>query len=124
MVQLWSLGDFTNMRIFSYLLVLISILMFASAGYDEYRGVTIIQAGRSLPEVVTKASQPEDFRGAMAYHWYYAFVILIAGIIAYTIDRGLEKSDPMSPDFAGNKALDDWSDAMKKEEEQRKHPKP
>ena len=40
MAQLSTLGDFTNMRIFSYLLVLISILMFASAGYDEYRGVT------------------------------------------------------------------------------------
>ncbi len=51
-------------------------------------------------------------------------MVLIAGIIAYTIDRGQEKADPFSPDFAGNKALDEWSDAMKKEEEQRKHPKP
>ena len=116
------LGNFTNMRIFSYLLVLISILMFASAGHDEYRGITTIQAGRRLPEVVTKASQPESFRGAMAYHWYYAFAVLAAGIIAYMIDRGQEKADPMSPDFAGNKALDDWGDAMKKQEED-KHPK-
>ena len=112
------------MRIFSYLLVLIGILMFASAGYDEYRGITSIQAPRSLPEVVTKASQPENFRGAMAYHWYYAFAVLIAGIIVYMIDRGMEKADPMSPDFAGNKALDDWGDAMKKQEEEGKHPKP
>ena len=124
MAQLSTLGDFTIMRIFSYLLVLIGILMFASAGYDEYRGITSIQAPRSLPEVVTKASKPDDFRGAMAYHWYYAFAVLIAGIVVYMIDRGLEKADPMSPEFAGNKALDDWSDAMKKEEEQRKHPEP
>ena len=115
-------GNFTKMRIFSYLLVLISILMFASAGHDEYRGITTIRVGRSLPEVVTKASQPESFRGAMAYHWYYAFAVLGAGIIAYMIDRGLEKTDPMSPDFAGNKALDDWGDAMKKQEDD-KHPK-
>jgi hypothetical protein len=112
------------MRIFSYLLLLASVLMFASAGYDEYRGVTRIQAPRSLPEVITKTSQPDVFRGAMAYHWYYAFAVLIAGIIVYMIDKGLEKSDPMSPEFAGNKALDDWSDAMKKQEEQGKHPKP
>jgi hypothetical protein len=112
------------MRIFSYLLVLIGILMFAHAGYDEYQGVTTIQAPRSLPEVVTKASRPEDFRGAMAYHWYYAFAVLIAGIIVYMIDRGLERADPMSPDFAGNKALDDWSDALNKQEEEGKKPKP
>jgi len=111
------------MRLFSYLLVLVGILMFASAGYDEYQGTTSIKAGRSIREVVKKASQPESFRGAMAYHWYYAFAVLMAGIIVYMIDRGLERADPMSPDFAGNKALDDWSDAMKKEEEQRKHPK-
>jgi hypothetical protein len=110
------------MRIFSYLLVLICILMFANAGYDEYRGVTTIQAPRNLPDFVTKASQPEDFRGAMACHWYYAFAVLIAGIIVYMIDRGLEKADPTSPEFAGNKALDDWSDAMKKQEDEGKKP--
>ncbi|HVU26539.1 MAG TPA: hypothetical protein VHG71_02245 [Verrucomicrobiae bacterium] len=112
------------MRIFSYLLFLVSVLMFASAGYDEHRGVTHIRVGRSLPEVITKTSNPEDFHNAMVYHWFYAFMVLVAGIVAYMIDRGLEKTDPFSPDFAGNKALDDWGDTMKKEEEQRKHPKP
>jgi hypothetical protein len=111
------------MRIFSYLLLLVSVLMFASAGYDEYRGITHIQAPRSLPEIFTKTSNPEQFHNAMTYHWAYASVVLIAGIIVFRIYRGLEKADPFSPDFAGNKALDDWSDAMKKEEEQRKHPK-
>jgi hypothetical protein len=51
-------------------------------------------------------------------------MVLIAAIIAYMVEDGLEKSDPLSPDYAGNKALDDWSDAVKKEEEQRKRPKP
>jgi hypothetical protein len=103
---------------------LISVLMFASAGYDEYRDVTHIQVGRSLPEIITKTSDSEQFHDAMTYHWAYASVVLIAGIILYMINRGQEKADPLSPDFAGNKALDDWGDAMKKEEEQRKHPKP
>ena len=97
--------------------------MFANASYDEYRGVTHIQASRSLPETITKSSQPDSFRGAMAYHWYYAFAVLIAGIVVYLIDRGQEKADPLSPDFAGNKALDDWGDAMKQEEEKRNNPK-
>jgi hypothetical protein len=98
--------------------------MFASAGYDEYRGITHIQAPRSLPEIVIKTSNPEEFHNAMTYHWSYALIVLSAGIITYSVGASFEKSDPFSPDFAGNKALDDWTDAMKKEEEQRKHPKP
>jgi hypothetical protein len=97
--------------------------MFASAGYDEYRGITNIRAGRGPSEVVTKRNNLEQFHNAMTYHWAYALVILIAGIITYAFEAGLEKSDPFSPDFSGNKALDDWSDDMKKEEERRKHPK-
>lgn len=125
MAQFDSLAEPTFMRTFSYLLLLVGVLMFASTGYDEYRGVTRIKAGRSsVPEVVKKASRPEDFRNAMKVHWFYAFAVLIAGVIAYMVEDGLEKSDPLSPDYAGNKALDDWSDAMKKEEKQRKHPKP
>ena len=113
------------MRVFSSLIFLVGVLMFASAGYDEYRGSTRISAGRnSIPEVVAKTSKPEEFRNAMTYHWFYASMVLIAAIIAYMVEDGLEKSDPLSPDYAGNKALDDWNDAMKKEEEQRKHPKP
>ena len=124
MAQFFSLGVATIMRIFSSLVLLVSVLMFASAGYDEHRGMTHIRVGRSLPEIVTKTTNPEQFHNAMTYHWSYAIIVLIAGIIAYMVESGLEKSDPFSPDFAGNKALDDWSDAMKEEEEQRKHPKP
>jgi hypothetical protein len=51
-------------------------------------------------------------------------MISMAGGILYLIDKGQAKSDPMSPEYAGNKALDDWGDAMKKEEEQRRHPEP
>jgi hypothetical protein len=102
MVQLSALGDFITMRISSYLLLLVSVLMFASAGYDEYRGITHIRASRGLPEIITKTSNPEQFHNAMTYHWAYASVILIAGIIVYMIDRGLEKADPMAPDADEN----------------------
>jgi hypothetical protein len=56
----------------------------------------------------------------MTYHWAYASVVLIAGIIVCMIDRGLEKADPMAPDADGN--IDDElqkdeldGQAMKKE---------
>jgi hypothetical protein len=118
--ELWSLGDFITMRISSYLLLLVSVLMFASAGYDEYRGITHIKASRSLPEIITKTSNPEQFHNAMTYHWAYASVVLIAGIIVCMIDRGLEKADPMAPDADGNIDVELRKDeldgkAMKKE---------
>lgn len=112
------------MRIFSCLILLVSVLMFAKAGYDEHRGITRVRTGRGQYEVVTKARNSEQFHNAMTYHWSYAMIVLIAGIITYAIENGLEKSDPFSPDFAGNKDLDEWGDAMKKEEERRNHPNP
>jgi hypothetical protein len=90
------------MCIFSCLLLLVSVLMFASAGNDEYKGITSIRSGRSLPEIITKTSNSEQFHNAMTYHWAYACVVLIAGIIVYMIDRGLERADPMTPDVDGN----------------------
>ncbi len=90
------------MRIFSYLILLVSVLMFVRAGYDEHRGITSIQVGRSLPEIITKTGNPEEFHNAMTYHWSYALIVLIAGIITYSVGAGFEKSDPFSPDFAGN----------------------
>lgn len=86
------------MRIFSCLLLLVSVLMFANAGYDEHCGITRIRVSRGLPETVSKTKNPEQFRNAMTYHWSYAIVVLIGGIIAYMIDKGQEKADPMAPD--------------------------
>ena len=116
------------MRIISYMLIGFGILLFASAGYDEFRGITrspsYSRSSISYSYTITRQTEPEQFHNAMTYHWFYATIVVIAGIIAYFVDRGQEKSDPMSPDYAGNQALDDWSDAMKKEEERRKHPEP
>jgi hypothetical protein len=114
------------MRIVSYILAVVGILLLSSAGYDEFRGSTRAPTGRYSHShyTITKKDKPEEFHNAMKYHWFYASVLLIAGFIAYMIDKGQERADPLSPDYAGNKALDDWSDAMKKEEELRKHPKP
>jgi hypothetical protein len=103
----------------------VSLLLFVNAGCDEYRGSTRAPSGRYNRShyTITKQAKPEEFHNAMTYHWAYAIMILIASLIAYMIESGEEKSDILSPDFAGNKDLDDWSDAMKKEEEQHKNPK-
>ena len=48
-----------------------------------------------------------------------------AGVILLLILRGEDRVDPMSPDYAGNKDLDEWGEALKKEEERRIiHPGP
>jgi hypothetical protein len=115
------------MRIVRYILMAFGIILLASAGYDEFRGSTHEPSSKYngySHDIITKENNPEQFRNAMKYRWFYASMLLMAGVIAYMIDKGYEKSDPLSPEYAGNKALDDWGDAMQKEEERRKHPKP
>lgn len=115
------------MRIVSYTLIAVGLLLFAKAGYDEYRGVTHSPRGRYTSYThytITKQAQPEQFHNAMTYHWAYAGILAIAGVIALLIDKGQERADPMSPDFAGNKELDEWGKLLDEEVERRKGPKP
>jgi hypothetical protein len=59
----------------------------------------------------------ENFHNAVVCHSYYAFAPLMPGVFMLVAGKRMDKSDPMSPDFAGNQALDDWENAMKKTEE-------
>ena len=94
------------MRVLAYILILIGIYALARAGYDEFRGVTgapVMFGHASYPLIVDlgrihKKDNPEEFHHALTYHWFYASMLVFAGAIAYIIDRGQEKSDPMSPD--------------------------
>lgn len=112
------------MRIVSYIFVLVGILLLASAGYDEFRGSTRTPTSEYDPisDTVTKNSKPEVFHNAMTYHWFYAFMLLGAGGIAYWIDKGQDKVDPMSPDKDENiddkLRKDEMDEKMKKKEEQ------
>ena len=120
------------MRIFSYLLMLFGILALAGSGYDEYHGATHSPSNGAnryssltgSDDLLLKASNPEQFHNAMLVHWFRSSSVLLLGVILFMINRGQDKVDPMSPDYAGNKDLDDWSDELKKDEEQRKHQKP
>ena len=90
------------MRIASYILIALGILLLAIAGIDEFRGATSSPSsaryGGSSHGTITKQNNPEQFGNAMTYHWVHASILLIGGVIAYLIDRGQDKSDPMSPD--------------------------
>ena len=93
------------MRILSYILVALGVLLFVSAGYDEFRGSTHSPSGRYggySHYTITKQTNPEAFHDAMTYHWFYASLLVIAGVIAYMVDKGQEKADPMASDSDEN----------------------
>ncbi len=112
----------------------IGFLTLAWNGYDEFQGSTSVPAtysGRysfassdSSQGIVIKKVDPEAFRNAMIYHWVRSSMLAIGGIILFRIDKSQERLDPLSPDFGGNKALDELEDEMNKEEEQHRHPEP
>lgn len=112
------------MRTISYILLLVGIVLLAHAGYNEFRGSTRTPTSKYNPtsETVTKAGNPEVFRNAMTYHWFYAFMLLGAGGIAYWIDKGQDKVDPMSTDKNENLdnelRKDEMDEEMKNKEEQ------
>jgi p-aminobenzoyl-glutamate transporter AbgT len=116
------------MRIISYILVVVGILLLARAGYDEFRGSTRTPTSKYNPisETVTKNGNPDVFHNAMTYHWFYASMIVIAGVIAYVVDKGQDKVDPMSSD-ADEKIdeelrKDELDEETKTEKERHKHP--
>lgn len=114
----WPLAVKECMNILAYFLIVVGILLFGSIGYDELRGVT--SSPTDTPGDISKQGEPENFHNAIVCHCYYAGAFLFLGILMLVIDKSVDKSDPESPDFAGNKALDDWARAMKEEEDRRK----
>jgi hypothetical protein len=86
------------MRIFSYILIGLGVLLLASAGYDELRGSTRAPSSRYTGYshyAVTKQAKPEEFYNAMLIHWSRSFLLSLAGVILFMIDRGQEKVDPI-----------------------------
>ena len=116
------------MRTVSYILVAIGVLLLASAGYDEFRGSTRSPSGGKYTGyshyTITKQAKPEEFHNAMTYHWFYASMLLVGGFIAYLIDKGQDKVDPMSPDADENVdeelRKDELDEEMKNKEEPQK----
>jgi hypothetical protein len=118
------------MRIVSYIIIVAGLLLLAIAGYDEFRGSTRAPSGGRYTGyshyTITKQTKPEEFHNAMTYHWFYASMIVIAGVIAYVVDKGQDKVDPMSSD-ADEKIdeelrKDELDEETKTEKERHKHP--
>jgi hypothetical protein len=93
------------MRIFSFILVALGILLLASIGYDEYRGITHAPSSRYTGYShypLSKQAKPEEFHNAIVVHLTRSFLLLLAGFVLFMIDRGQEKVDPMSADSDEN----------------------
>lgn len=84
------------MRIVAYFFLIYSLLLFVSAGYDQYRGVTY--GPTRLHERITRNHDPENFRRALTCHWFFGFLMLGTGLVAFFIDKGYDKVDPLLPD--------------------------
>jgi hypothetical protein len=88
------------MRGWSYILLLLGILLLASAGYDEFRGSTTkpwtIIGRRHRHDAylyrlrVLKENNPELFRKFMATHWIYASFIAVGGVILFLWSKNRE----------------------------------
>ena len=93
------------MRIASYFLMAFGILLLASVGYDEHRGITRAPSsryGNHSHYSISKQANPEEFHNAIVVHLSRSFLLLLAGVILFMIDRGQEKVDPMAPDSDKN----------------------
>jgi ribonucleotide reductase beta subunit family protein with ferritin-like domain len=130
--QFWT-ATLESVRILSYIVMVIGILMLVRFGYDEFRGITsapsmtVMRRYSYYPhDILNKKDKPEEFRNAMKYHWIMSSMIVIAGFILFAIDRKQEALDPMSADSDENiddeLRHDELDEQMRKEKEQHKHP--
>jgi len=96
------------MRIASYFFMAFGILLLACVGYDEYRGITHAPSSRYTSYShysISKQAKPEEFHNAIVVHLTWSFLMLFLGLIAFMIDRGQDKVDPMAPD--GDENIDE-----------------
>jgi len=96
-------------RISGYLMIVFSALQFLHAKYDEDRGVAapLFVPTRYTRPVVIRGQNPAMFRALMNYEWACPWAFAGCGMILLSIVRASDRSDPFSPNFAGNKALDE-----------------
>ena len=112
------------MRIVAYILILVGLMCLVDAARDEHRGIASARSpSRSARlHIVSRAEDPEQFRGLMAYQWVRGPLALLGGLIILGICRRADRLDPFSPDFAGSDALDELNRALTEEEQKRHRP--
>ena len=114
------------MRGFAYVLTLLGLFFLGDAAYDQYRGVASVREGgrsglRRLKSVA-RADNPEEFRHLMTYQWVRGPLCLGAAFVFLAVLRRADRTDPLSPHYAGSKDLEDWSRKLAEEESQRDRP--
>jgi hypothetical protein len=117
-------------RAVSYLLIALGIALLASCAYDEDRGVTWVirplgRTGRNPLDrngTFVRSEDPDLFRYVMNYQWLKASLILCGGFAVLGICRRLDRSDPFSPDFTGNSALDECERVLDAELDKKHRP--
>jgi hypothetical protein len=100
------------MRALSYILAIVGLWTLASAGYQQYHGITtepVMMGNGSLMFAsgeIARKSNPDGFHNAMTIHWVYGCLIVSSALILHLIIRGQDRTDPLSPNF-------DWKDEEK-----------
>jgi hypothetical protein len=83
---------------------------------SEQSGIAYVPQFRtaSMPQVVKRAENPEEFRHLLNAKWLETAIWAAGGLIIFGFARHQDRLDPMSPTFQGQKSLDDlgkWLDA-------------
>ena len=118
----------TMKHVAAYGLIFLGILLLVGAAHDEHRGVAVVTAPGGINSdmftrrIAKRDDDPQGFRNLILYEWIEASLFLCAGFIALGISQRVERSDPLSEDFAGNSAIDELNDELAKEQEKRRRP--
>jgi hypothetical protein len=101
-------------RVVAWLLLAIGVLKILVAWEAEQKGLVYTRGGRrSLPKLVKRVDNPDEFRNLMTARCLEAMFWVAGGMTIRGFVRRQERLDPMSPSFQGQKALDDlgkWLD--------------
>jgi hypothetical protein len=106
----------------AYVIIFFGLFAFASAAYDEHRGVAVAAAPTELSTIfctARRADDPQAFRNLMTYQWIEASLVFLAGFMLLGLDRRAKQLDPFSEKFAGSKSIDDLERTLKDEEARR-----
>jgi hypothetical protein len=112
------------MRSIAGLLILWGLFLLGAAAYDEHRGIATLRDLRNLtnPRIAKRAEDPQKFRNLMTYQWFRGGAIFLGGVIIVRIGRRLDRLDPSSKHFAGNRAFDELDRVLDEEQERRRRP--
>jgi hypothetical protein len=102
-----STRDSSNVHLLGYSFIVASLYLFGHAAYDEHRGVAAPPYTPGGHAVEYRDRHPADFRHLMNYEWTCPAFVFLAGALIVKLFKSANRSDPFSPDFAGNSAFDE-----------------